>query len=196
MKEHHSGKLAGHFTERKLHATLSCQYWWKGMRADVCRFCQSCLVCALRKGTGRKTCPPLTSNTSWWPPFEMIGVDVLQLPLLHLGNQYAVVFQDYLTKWPEVFAVADQQAKTIARLLVEHIVARHGVPQRLLSDRGSNFLSALVQEVCKLLGTTTVNTSGYHPQCDGIVEKFNSTLINMLSKSVAKHGRHWDVHLP
>ena len=114
---------------------------------------------------------------------------MLQLPLSHLGNQYAMVLQDYLTKWPEVFAVADQKAETIARLLVEHVVARHGVPQRLLSDRGPNFLSSLVQEVCKLLGTTKVNTSGYHPQCDGLVERFNSTLINMLSKSVDKYGR-------
>jgi len=76
------------------------------------------------------------------------------------------------------------------------VVTRHGVPERLLSDRGPNFLSELVQEVCKLLGTTKVNTSGYHPQCDGLVEKFNSTLINMLAKSVNKYGHDWDAHLP
>ena len=69
-----------------------------------------------------------------------------------------MVFQDYLTKWPKVFAVENQKADTIARLLVEHVVARHGVPQRLLSDRGSIIHSLLVQEVCKLLGTTKVNT--------------------------------------
>ena len=53
-----------------------------------------------------------------------------------------------------------------------------------------------MQEVYKLLGTTKVNTSGYHPQCDGLVEKFNSTLINMLAKSVDKYGHDWDSHLP
>ena len=79
---------------------------------------------------------------------------------------------------------------------MEHVVTRHGVPERLLSDRGPNFLSELVQEVCKLLGTTKVNMSGYHPQCDGLVEKFNSTLINMLAKSVNKYGHDWDAHLP
>ena len=133
LKEYHDGRFAGHFAERKLYATISRQYWWKGMRAYVCRFCRSCLVCASRKGTGRKTRPPLKSIPVGGP-FEMIGVDVLQLPLSHLGNEYAVVFQDYLTKWPEVFAVADQKAQTIAHLLVEQIIARHGVPQRLLSD--------------------------------------------------------------
>ena len=88
MKEHHSGKFAGHFAERKVYATLSRRYWWKGMRADVRHFCRSCLVCASRKDTGRKTRPPLKSIPVGGP-FEMIGVDVLQLPRSHLGNQYA-----------------------------------------------------------------------------------------------------------
>ena len=60
--------------------------------------------------------------------------------------------------------------------------------QNISSDRGPNFLSELMQEVCRLLSTTKVNTSGYHPQCDGLVEKFNNTLINMLAKSVNKYG--------
>ena len=125
----------------------------------------------------------------------MVGVDVLQLPPSYNGYKYAIVFMDYLTKWPEVFAAADQKAETIAWLLVEHVIARHGVPENL-SDRGPNFLSTLVEEVCKLVGIKKINTSGYHPQCDGLVEKFNSTLINMLSKSVEKYGRDWDSHLP
>ena len=70
-------------------------------------------------------------------PFHTIGVDVLQLPLSYDGNKYAVVFMDYLTKWCEVFAVTDQTAQTIAKLLVEGVICRHGVPERLLSDCGS-----------------------------------------------------------
>lgn len=193
MKEHHTGKFAGHFTERKMYATLSTRYWWQGMRADVRHFCRSCLVCASRKGTGRGGRPPLQSIPVGGP-FEMVGVDILQLPQSYQGNQYVVIFVDYLTKWPEAFAVPDQTAETIARLLVEQVIVRHGVPERLLSDIGPNFLSALVQEVCKLVGTSKINTSGYHPQCDGLVEKFNSTLINMLAKSVGKYRRDWDAH--
>ena len=73
-----------------------------------------------------------------------------------------VVFLDYLTKWVEAFAVRDQQAETIARLLTEHIISRHGVPEELLSDRGANFLSELITKVCKIFGVKKVNTSGYH----------------------------------
>ena len=195
LKESHSGKFAGHFAERKLYATLRTKYWWDKMRSDVHKHCRSCLTCASRKGPGRAPRPKL-QPIPVGGPFHRVGVDVLQLPLSHEGKQYAVVFMDYLTKWPEVFAVPDQKAETIARLFVEHVIARHGVPEHLLSDREANFLSSLVQEVCKLVGTIKLNTSGYHPQCDGLVEKFNSTLVNMLSKSVSKYGRDWDQHLP
>ena len=108
------------------------------------------------------------------------------------GNRYAVVFVDYLTKWPEVFAVPDQ---TVAHLLVEKVISRHGVPTEVLSDRGSAFLSKLMEGVYEVMGIHKVNTTAYHPQTDGLVERFNRTLIDMLGKTVEKSGRDWDRHL-
>ena len=121
---------------------------------------------------------------------------MLQLPVTEAGNKYVVVFADYLTKWVEAFAVKDQSAETIAHLLVEEIFCRHGAPQQLLSDRGANFLSELVSEICKILRIKKVNTSGYHPQTNGLVEKFNSTLISMISKVAETSGKDWDKQLP
>ena len=148
------------------------------MCGSVERYCKSCMECVSRKGVGRGVKPPLMTI----PVGAPVGVDVLQLPVTESGNKYVVVFLDYLTKWVEAFAVANQSAETIARLLVEEICCRHGAPEQLLSDRGANFLSDLVMEVCKLLQIDKVNTSGYHPQTNGLVEKFNSTLIGMISK--------------
>jgi hypothetical protein len=99
---------------------------------------------------------------------------------------------DYLTKWPEVFATPDQSALTIARLLVEHIISRHGVPNELLSDRGPAFISKLLKEVCILLGVRKTSTTAYHPQTDGLV----GTLTDMLAKTVEKDGKDWDTQLP
>ena len=125
-------------------------------------------------------------------------VIVLQLLLTESGNQYAVVFLDYLTKWAEAFSVANQSAVTIAQLhvLVEEIFCRHGAPKELPSDRGANFLSEIVLEVCKLLNIKKVNTSGYHSQTDGLVERFNCTLSHMIAKCAEKNGSDWDKHLP
>ena len=129
-------------------------------------------------------------------PLDRIGVDVLQLLTSKKRNKYAIVFMDYLTKWPEVFPTRDQSAYTIAKLLVEHIVARHGVPSELLSDRGASFLSKLLQEVYSVMGIHKANTTAYHPQTDGLVEQFNPTLLAMLSKTVESGGRDWDERLP
>jgi len=69
-------------------------------------------------------------------PFDRIGIDIIQFPRSHNGNQYAIVIMDYLNKWPEVFAVSDQSAAPIAKVLVEEIVSCHRVPAEILSDRG------------------------------------------------------------
>ena len=129
-------------------------------------------------------------------PFDRVGVDVISFPKSRRGNSYAVVFVDYLTKWPEVFPVADQTALTIARLLVTKIIPQHGVPSQLLSDRGSAFLSSLMFEIYRLMGIKKLNTTAYHPQTDGLVERFNRTLSDMLAKTVATGGRDWDDYLP
>ena len=96
----------------------------------------------------------------------------------------------------EAFPTKDQTALTIARLLVEHVIPRHGVPRELLSDWGAAFLSALLRDVSKLMGLRKVNTTAYHPQGDGLVERFNRTLTDMLAKTVEKSGRNWDECLP
>ena len=129
-------------------------------------------------------------------PFQCFGIDVLQLPLTAPGNRYVVVFLDYFTKLAEAFAVPNQKAETVARLLVEQVVCQHGIPEELLSDRGANFLSSLIQNVCKILGMKKINISGYHPQTDGLVEKFNSTLTAMIAKSCDVRDREWDDQLP
>ena len=72
------------------------------------------------------------------------------------------------------------------------MISRNGVPRELLSDRGANFLSSLLQEVCKVMGVHRVNTTTYHPQRDGLVERFNRALTEMLSKTVEKNGKNWD----
>lgn len=147
------------------------------------------------ESTGRATHPPL-QLIPVGSPFHRIGVDILQLPPTYDGNKYVVIFLDYLTKWVKAFAVKDQQAETVARLLVEEVVCRYGAPERLLSDQGSNFRSDLIAHVCHLLKIQKVNTLGYHPQTDGLIERFHQTLITMLSMYVEKHRQDWDHYLP
>ena len=125
--------------------------------------------------------------------FDRVADDVLgPFKSSNRQNRYIVVFSDYLTRWCEAFPVPAAGIETfvIARLLVDEIIARHSAPLRvLLSDRGINFLSKLVAEACKIFQIQKVNTSSFHPQTDGLVERFNSTLCQSLSIYVAKNQK-------
>ena len=91
----------------------------------------------------------------------------------------------------------DQKSVRIVKLLVEEIIPVFGVPEALLSDRGTNLLSHLMQDVCGLLGIKKINTTAtaYHPQCNGLIERFNRTLKTALRKHAAKFGAQWDKYL-
>jgi transposase InsO family protein len=84
----------------------------------------------------------------------------------------------------------------IAKLLIEELILVYGVPEALLSDRGTNLLSHLMMDICGLMGIQKLNTTAYHPQCDGMVERFNRTLKMMLRKHATKFGPQWDQFLP
>ena len=121
-------------------------------------------------------------------------MDYKEMDLSSKGNRYALVFQDYLTKWPEVFAVPDRTATTVAQCLAE-VIWRHGVPRKIIHDRAAEFLSDVLQDTATIMGLTQLPTSGGHPQTDGLVERLNRTLKSMLSKVVSKGGEDWDEYL-
>ena len=153
----------------------------------VLAYCKGCPQCATVSGGGRQHRPPL-KPIPIKRPFQKIGVDVMDLPCTERGNKH-VVFQDMFTKWPLVFAAPDQRAERIARLLCEEVVPMFGVPEALLSDRGTNLLSHLMTDICHLLGIEKLNTTAYHPECDGMVERFNRTLKSMLRRRAAECRR-------
>lgn len=78
----------------------------------------------------------------------------MDLPLTDRGNKHVVVIQDLFAKWPLVFAVPDQKTTCISRLIAEEVVPMFGVPECLLSDRGTNLLSNLMRDLCEMLGIT------------------------------------------
>ena len=193
LNEAHDPVYAGHFSAKKLIQKLSLMYHWPGMRGDAHKKSAACVTCASIQGQGRRTKPPLHSIPVGGP-FHCIGMDFKEMDQSKRGNRYALVFQDYLSKWPEVYAVSDRKATTVAQCLADFIW-RHGVPVQIIHDRAAEFLSDVLQETAEVLGVTQLPTSGGHPQTDGMVERLNRTLKQMLSKIVSKGGRDWDDQL-
>ena len=191
IEEIHGGPMAGHFTTNRLYNALAHTWWWEGMFRDVDRHCKNCPQCAVVTGAGRPGRPPL-KPIPVSRPFQILGVDIMDLPRTEKGNKHVLVFQDFLTKWPFVFPMPDQKTHRIVKLLVEEIIPVIGMPEAFLSDRGTNLLSHLMGDVCSLLGIDKLNTTAYHPQCNGMTERCYRTLQTMIRKHAVKFGSQWD----
>ena len=108
------------------------------------------------------------------------------------GNSYILVAADYFTRWVEAYPIPCQEASVVARKLVDEMFCRFSPPEQLLSDQGRQFESQLMAEDCKLLGIQKSRTTPYHPQCDGLVERWNRALLQSLATSVTDHPENWE----
>ena len=104
--------------------------------------------------------------------------------------------QTHFTRYMMAFITKDQKAKTVMQILYEQFISVFGMPAKLLSDKGMNFTSALVEELCSAFGIQKCRTTAYHTQCNGQVERFHQTLFRMIRKLAADKKAQWEQHLP
>ena len=195
----HEDLFSGHGGIKKTYERLRNRFYWDNMYKDTVEHVQSCLDCEMKKfpaNTGVAV-PVSLTHLPVCEPCQDWCVDLCgPFPLSHKGNRYSCVFMDRFSRYPEAFGIPDKKAETIARVLVEQIVCRYGCPRTLLSDRGGEFLSELSSETYKLMNIKKLNTSGYRPQTNGMVEKFNHTLAQSISQYISADQRDWDEFLP
>ena len=192
----HSSPTGGHLGVAKTLGKARARFYWPGQKRDVEDWCSRCEMCSSRKMPVPKPCAPLQPQMTKLP-MERVAMDILgPLPETARGNKYILVIGDYFTKWKEAHAMPNMEAATIARIFVNEFVCRFGIPKQLHTDQGRNFESSLIKEICKILGIVKTRTTPYHPQSDGMIERFNRTVLNMLSTVVSEDEKDWDLHLP
>ena len=196
LREVHEGTLSGHLGEDKTLGRLKERFYWPGYHTAVQNWCKCCVLCSQRKmPTPRRHAPLGTVRAG--SPMQICAVDILgPLPKTKSGNRYILVLGDYFTRWMEAYAIPNQEAITVAQKLVDECFCRFSVPEQLHSDQGRQFESTLISEMCKILQIHKTRTTPYHPQSDGMVERFNRTLLSMLSIVTEKHSADWEDQLP
>ena len=160
----HDDVFAGHLGFDKTYAKIQQRFFWPTMYGDVKHYCATCPSCLSKKGNKLMKNTELHQNPPAYLPFERVATDILgPLHQTTEGHKYIVVFIDYATKWVEAVPLKDTTASTIARAFVENVVTRFGSPVELYSDKGANYLSAILQEVCRICNTRKTNTASYAP---------------------------------
>lgn len=195
LQELHNGPSGGHLGVNKTVEKVKQRFYWIGCHQSAKDWIQNCSQCMAAKGPRIRSRGKMQQYNSG-APFERIAMDVAgPFPVTDTGNRYVLVVMDYFSKWPEVYAIPNQEAKTVAEVFLKNWVSRFGVPLELHSDQGRNFESEVFKELCEVLGIKKTRTTPLHPQSDGMVERFNRTLEEHLRKVVSDNQKDWDKHI-
>lgn len=193
----HDTVTSGHLGEkRSVRRLLGAPIFWFGFKADMRSYCRTCDSCFRAKNRANRPKVGMQHFSAGFP-LERMAVDVAGPfhPTTN-KNRFIIVAMDYFTKYVSIMPVVNHQAETVAQVLVNEVFTKVGIPCSLHSDMGSDFVSNLFTEVCRIFQIDKTRTSPFRPQSDGMVERFNRTMGAMLRQFVSNTQENWDEFLP
>jgi hypothetical protein len=198
LREAHDSAYSIHPRSTKMYQDLKEKYWWYGLKRDVATHVALCDVCQRVKAEHQRPAgllQPLKVPEWKW---EEIDMDfIVGLPHTRDGYDSIWVIVDRLTKVAHFIPVkTTYSGAQLAELYMSRIVCLHGVPKKIVSDRGTQFTSCFWKRLHESMDTKLNFSSSYHPQTDGQTERTNQVLEDMLRACALKHGRSWDKSLP
>ena len=167
------------------------------MTSQMWQSIKTCTHCLQHEGSLPKaSLHPIVATA----PLDLLHVDFTSIETTLEPNQSlrvtnVLVFQDHFMKHMLAYVAPNQTAKTIAKFLYQGYISIFGAPARLLSDRGANFMSSVIDEMCKILGMKKLQTMPYHAQTNGLVERLHQATIQMIGKLREDKKANWPSHL-
>ena len=191
----HDDPTAGHYGVERTISRMLPHYYWKGIRSDITKYVKKCDECQRYKPTNLKPAG-LYRTVSSNQRFEIIAMDLVgPLPRTKNGHQWILVVEDLCSRWVELFALKEATAENCAIIVLNEIILRFGVPRRIHTDNGSQFISAVMQKLTFCLGIEQSFTPVYHPEANP-VERKNRDLKTQLAIYVGKDHTSWNCKLP
>ncbi|KAG1465264.1 hypothetical protein G6F56_004923 [Rhizopus delemar] len=194
MDTYHQHPLGGHLAFNNTLHKISTRYYWDKMSRDIQEYVKKCPRCQVHG--------PKSLNEELYPvpvsikPFDRIALDVKHVQTSRAGYRYIIAGIDYLTKYVEARPMRFQTSSEVALFLYEEIICRHGCPTIIVTDNGKPFVSDLIRQVCKTYSIIHKTTTPYNPQSNGLIERFNKTLGQILQRRTDEEKKDWDQYLP
>src|ERR1043165_4516025 len=185
----HDLPTATHQSKDAVTEQIRKRYIWDGMYKDVEEYVKTCYECQMRGGPKKnnpiRMIPPMDLFQKW-------GIDIVgPLPTTEDGNRYIVVAMDYFSRWPEARPLRHANATSVATFIYKEIICRYGPPKVIQSDQGTHFVNQVIEQLTERFRIRHSLSSAYHPQSNGLVERFNRTLCEGIAK-VADTVLDWD----
>ncbi|GBM58427.1 Protein NYNRIN [Araneus ventricosus] len=189
LKQYHDAPTAGHYGEEGTYHRIEQRYYWSGMRSSMADYAKKCPECAKYKSSNLKPAGLLRTPVQS-QRFETLSIDLFgPLPEGTSGKRWIFIVQDCATRWVKPYALKIATAHECATTLVQEVFLRYGIPRRLISDNGPQFISAVLQQVCFILKTEQCLTPIYRPQ-------ENRDLKPRLAILVGNENDSWEEKLP
>lgn len=149
--------------------------FWPSMNKNITQWTKQCIPCQ-RSKVNRHNRATLDSFPTPESRFDHVNIDIVGPLNPSNGYRYLLTCIDRFSRWTEAFPMIDQTASTIAKIFVDNWICRYGVPIRITTDQGRQFESDLFKQLNKMLGINHYRTTAYHPQANGMIERFHRTL--------------------
>ncbi|CAF4267456.1 unnamed protein product [Rotaria sp. Silwood2] len=195
---HDTAANGAHFGRDKTLHKIKTRYFWPSMYKDIDNYVKSCILCAQynpRRQKSHGTLRPIKPPDGVW---QLVSMDFHGpiTPTSQRGNKYIISLTDVLSKFVVTKAVRDNTAQTTVRFLKEDVISKFGTPRCILTDNGTHFTSTMTNELFKQIGTTHLYSTPYHPQTNGQVERYNSTMDAKIAALSNLCKTDWDNQLP
>uniref|UniRef100_A0A8C1PH44 Gypsy retrotransposon integrase-like protein 1 n=1 Tax=Cyprinus carpio TaxID=7962 RepID=A0A8C1PH44_CYPCA len=197
LKLAHEHVMSGHLGVTKTYHRVSRYFYWPGIKSAVSTFCKACKVCQLTgKPNQRVPVAALMPIPVTCEPFERLIIDCVgPLPKSKAGHQYLLTIMCAATRFPEAVPLRNLKAKAVVKELMK-FCSTFGLPKVIQMDRGTNFTSRMSEQILKELDINHQLSSDYHPESQGVIERFHQTLKTMLRSYCVETGKDWDEGLP
>lgn len=196
LNDFHLLPTSGHAGMRRMLSNIKKYYFWPGLEKDVINFVKRCDKCQRHKYSTYVKEPMVitsTANTA----FEKIYLDIVgPLERDNTNYSYILTLQCELSKYVEAYPLISKNTTEVARILVNNFILRYGIPKEIATDRGAEFMSSTMNEVCKLLHITKTNSTAYHHQSIGALENSHKHLGSFLRIQCDNHPEMWSQWLP